>query len=134
MSESRQAYRIRRALEHGLDDIPPAALRRLEAARHLAVSRQKLPATETAIELAGAHGFSSGSVAAPTPRHIPYARQILAITALLIGMWLSFYWHSNQYVHELEEVDSALLADDLDPEVLMDPDLLEWLKDNSLEE
>jgi hypothetical protein len=28
-------------------------------------------------------------------------------------MWISFYWHSVQYVTEIEEVDSALLTDDL---------------------
>lgn len=126
MNEERYAYRIRQALNHGMKDIPPAASRRLEAARHLALSRQK----QTAPSLAAAghghflHHFGS---------HTPYLKQILAIIALLLGMWISFYWHSVQYVTELEEVDSALLADDIPPEAFLDNDFFEWLKDNSEE-
>ena len=43
MNEERYGYRIRQALNHGLPDISPAASRRLEAARHMALSRQKQP-------------------------------------------------------------------------------------------
>ena len=128
MNEERQAHRLRQILNHGLKDISPAASRRLEAARHLALSRQKHPATELA--LAGTrHGLLS-HFGAP----VAYTRQILAVFALLLGMWLSFYWHSVQYVNELEEVDSALLADDLPPEAFMDDDFFEWLKNDSLPE
>ena len=66
--------------------------------------------------------------------HAPYLKQILAIVALLLGMWISFYWHSVQYITELEEVDSALLTDDIPPEAFMDNDFFEWLKDDSSEE
>jgi hypothetical protein len=127
MNEERYAHRVRQALNHGLKDISPAASRRLEAARHLALSRQKQ--TEPQLVLAGAasgHKLRHGA-------HIPYGKQILAILALLLGMWLSFYWHSVQYVSELEEVDSALLSDDLPPEVFMDDDFFEWLKNDSLQ-
>ena len=53
--------------------------------------------------------------------------------ALLLGMWISFYWHSQQYVSEVETIDSALLADDLPFEAFLDKDFLEWLKDDSAE-
>ena len=66
--------------------------------------------------------------------HTPHLKQVLAILALLLGMWISFYWHSVQYVSALEEIDSALLADDLPPEAFMDNDFLEWLKDDTSEE
>jgi hypothetical protein len=62
---------------------------------------------------------------------MPYAKQILAIMALLLGMWISFYLDSVQYISQLEEVDSALLSDDLPPEAFMDNDLFEWLQDDS---
>ena len=128
MNEERYAYRVRQALNHGLEDIPTAATRRLEAARHLALSKQKQTVRE--LVLAGA-----GSFASSLPRvHIPYLKQALAIVALLLGMWISFYWHSVQYVTELEEVDSALLADDLPPEAFMDNDFFEWLKDDTSED
>ena len=127
MNEERYAYRVRQALNHGLKDISPAATRRLEAARHLALSKQKQPVA--GLVVAG-HGLSSFGFAT----HIPYLKQILAIAALLIGMWLSFYWQSVQYTTALEEVDSALLSDDLPPEAFLDNDFLEWLKDDSPEE
>ena len=127
MREERYGFRVRQALNHGLKDIPPAASRRLEAARHLALSRQKLAAPQ--LLLAGpANTFSrSGN---PTA----YLKQILAILALLLGMWISFYWHSAQYVADLEEVDSALLTDDLPPDAFLDNEFFEWLLDDSSED
>ena len=127
MKEERYAYRVRQILNHGLNDIPPAASRRLEAARHLALSRQKQAAPEMVLAQSGARSFS-------TSPHRPYLKQAMAIAALLLGMWISFYWHSVQYVSALEEVDSALLADDLPPEAFMDNDFFEWLKDDTSEE
>lgn len=130
MNEERQASRIRQALNHSLKDIPPASARRLEAARHLALSRQKQ--AEGQLALAGhARGFGLR-----LGGEMPYLRQVLAVFALLLGMWISFYWHSTQYISELEEVDSALLADDIPPEAFLDDDFIEWLKqddDSSLD-
>ena len=40
------------------------------------------------------------------------------------------YWHSHQYVTEIGDVDSALLADELPPEAFLDNDFFEWLKDS----
>jgi len=125
MKEERYAQRIRQALNHGLRDISPAASRRLEAARHIAVSKQKVSAPQLVLAGIGRHA---------TWQDKPYLRQILAIVALLLGMWLSFYWHSVQYVSELEEVDSALLSDDLPPEAFLDDDFFSWLADDSSED
>ena len=127
MKEERYAQRIRQALNHGLKDIPPAASRRLEAARHLALNRQK---QEVAVLALGTVGQQGGKVW----REIPHARQMLAIVALLLGMWISFYWHSVQYVADLEEVDSALLTDDLPPDAFLDNEFFEWLLDDSSED
>lgn len=124
MKEERYAQRIRQALNHGLKDIPPAASRRLEAARHLALSKQKLPVAQLALSTGSRQLGSSW-------QDVPYARQILAIVALLLGMWISFYWHSVQYVSEIEAVDSALLSDDLPPEAFLDEDFFSWLTDDS---
>jgi hypothetical protein len=127
MKEERYAYRVRQALNHGLNDIPPAASRRLEAARHLALSKQKQPVHQAVLAHAGNWSFSSAA-------ELPYLKQLLAITALLLGMWISFYLDSVNYVHALEEADSALLSDDLPPEAFMDNDLFEWLKDDTSED
>ena len=125
MNEERYASRVRQALNHGLKDIPPASARRLEAARHLALSRQKQEFPQLA--LAGDHGrrhfhFMSDN------RHL---RQILAVLALLFGMWISFYLDSVKYISAIEEVDSALLSDDLPPEAFLDNDFFKWLKDDT---
>lgn len=128
MKEERFGYRVRQVLNHGLNNIPPTAERRLEAARHLALSRQKVAATQWQLATQGA------SLSPRFGHHIPYFKQILAVCALLLGMWISFYWHSSTYVAELEDVDSAVLSDDIPPEAFMDNDFFEWLKDNSSEE
>jgi hypothetical protein len=125
MNEERYASRVRQALNHGLKDIPPASARRLEAARHLALSRQRQEVPQLA--LAGNHGrrhfhFMSDN------RHL---RQILAVLALLFGMWISFYLDSVNYISAIEEVDSALLSDDLPPEAFLDNDFFKWLKDDT---
>lgn len=127
MNEERYAYRVRQALNHGLKDIPPAASRRLEAARHLAMSRQKQPTAQLATAGHGSLSLRFGT-------NTPYLKQALAILALIVGMWIAFYWQSVQYITELEEVDSALLSDDIPPEAFMDNDFFEWLKDDSSEE
>ena len=129
MNEDRIGYRVRQALNHGLKDVPPTASRRLAAARHLALSRQKQAATALAPVTAGA-----GNRLGKLDQQTPYLRQTLAVVALLLGMWLSFYWHSVQYVTELEEVDSALLADDLPPDAFLDDDFISWLTDDSPDE
>lgn len=127
MNEERYAYRVRQTLNFGLKDIPPAASRRLEAARHLALARQKQAAPQ--LVTAG-----TGVLSLSTSVYTPYFKQALAVIALLLGMWISFYWHSVQYVTELEDVDSALLTDDLPPDAFLDNDFFEWLKDDSSEE
>ena len=106
MREERYGFRVRQALNHGLKDIPPAASRRLEA-RHLH--------SHTRSRRRHRRRWRIGQRILPNGAQTPYLKQILAVVALLLGMWISFYWHSVQYVTEIEEVDSALLTDDLPP-------------------
>jgi Protein of unknown function (DUF3619) len=129
MNEETTAYRVRQVLNQGLNDIAPAATRRLEAARHLALSKQKQAAPQLVLATPGGVKWSSSFFR--NHHGIPFAKQALAIVALLLGMWLAFYWHSVQYISEQEEVDIALLSDDLPPEVFLDDDIYEWLKDDS---
>ncbi|KAB2925188.1 MAG: DUF3619 family protein [Dechloromonas sp.] len=128
MNEQRYATRIRQVLNQGLHDIPPTATRRLEAARHLALARQKQCLPE--LSLAGAGSWLNRQLG-HSGIDLARIKPFLAIIALLAGMWLSFYWHSIQYVSEIEAVDVALLADDLPPEAFLDQEFIEWLKDDS---
>ena len=125
MNEERYASRVRQALNHGLKDIPSASARRLEAARHLALSRQRQEVPVLA--LAGNHGRRHFHFMSDNRR----LRQILAVLALLFGMWISFYLDSVKYISAIEEVDSALLSDDLPPEAFLDNDFFKWLKDDT---
>lgn len=129
MNEERYASRVRQALNHGLNDISPAVARRLEAARHQALSRQKQAAPQMVLASSKFSGIQFRILS--DNRHL---RHILAILALLLGMWLSFYMDSVNYVTQMEEVDSALLSDDLPPEAFMDKDFFQWLKDDTSEE
>ena len=129
MNEERYASRIRQALNHGLNDTSPAVARRLEAARHQAISRQKQTAPQLALAGNKTPAFHIRSI--PDNR---YLRQALALLALLLGMWISFYMDSNNYVREIEQADSALLSDDLPPEAFLDNDFFQWLKDDTSEE
>lgn len=128
MNEERYAARIRQMLNRSQQEIPPAASRRLEAARHLALARQKQAEPEFVLATAG--NWASSQL---LRSGIDFARvkPFLAIIALLLGMWLAFYWHSIQYVSEIEAVDMALLADDIPPEAFLDNEFIEWLKDDS---
>jgi Protein of unknown function (DUF3619) len=127
MNEDRYALRVRQALNHGTKDIPVAVARRLEAARHLALTRQKQ--AEPQLGVAGYNGFLFRFI---SDNH--HVRQILAAVALLLGMWISFYLDSVNYVTALEEVDSALLSDEMPPEAFMDNDFFEWLIDDTPED
>ncbi len=128
MNEERYAYRVRQTLNHGLQDIPQSASRRLEAARHLALSKQKQDSSELVV------GTGSALALLKAGHPMPLLKQVLPIIALLLGMWISFYWHSLEYVTQIEEVDSALLTDDLPPEAFLDNDFFEWLLDDSPED
>ena len=124
MREHQIAGHVRQALNRGLQDVPPAASRRLEAARHMALSRQKLSQTE--LQMASPGRSRSTAVGSGHP----YLRNLLSALALLAGMWIAFYWHSEHYVNEVGDVDSALLSGDLPPEAFLDHDLFEWLRDS----
>lgn len=126
MNEERYAHRVRQSLNYGLQDFPQATSRRLEAARQLALSRQKQAAPQLVA--------STGHGAVHFGHDTPYLKQIIAILALVMGMYLSFYWQTHQYISNLEEVDSALLADDLPPEAFLDKGFSAWLADDSSEE
>lgn len=129
MTEERFAYRIRQGLNQSLGDISPSALRRLEAARHLAVDRQKQTVQQPV--LAGAGAGHSSTVFGGSFFHHDRSRQILAVFALITGMALALYWQSHQYISDLEEIDSAVLSDTIPPEAFLDKGFAAWLSDSS---
>lgn len=114
------AYKIRRALDQNMANLPDNTVSRLAAARSIALSRKKkdaplpIPVTQTA--MAG-HG-TNGS-------HAPFLwlRRIgMAIPAIvLIGGLVGIYeFEQQQRIADTADIDTAILTDELPPEAYLD--------------
>ncbi len=115
------AYRMKHHLDQGADRLDALTLNKLMAARQHALSRQKLALTVTGLSLAGI-GRTAQEVI------FPRARAILALLALTTGIFGSYYWNHLQQAEENEEIDSALLADDLPINAYLDHGFHTWLE------
>jgi Na+-translocating ferredoxin:NAD+ oxidoreductase RnfE subunit len=58
----------------------------------------------------------------------PSARSLLAVMALSVGIMGTYYWNAFQQSQEFEEIDSALLADELPPSAYLDRGFHVWLE------
>lgn len=110
---------VRRALDSGLRHLQPEVEQRLDAARDLALSRQRHPAAHLA--LAGNVELATGLWA-----FRPRALGVLALaTAFLLG---TAFIHGQRHIHDIEEVDSAILTDALPLEAYQNKDFDKWLR------
>jgi hypothetical protein len=57
-----------------------------------------------------------------------HARSLLAVIALTIGATGTYYWNAFEQAREYEEIDSALLVDDLPPSAYLDRGFHAWLE------
>lgn len=119
MNEERYAALIGRALNRSAQDLPPTASRRLAAAREFALARQKRSSPEF-VASSSFRGATAGPVSA--------LKQGLLILALLFGAGIAFYWQGQDYIARTEEIDIALLADDLPPAAFLDQDFSAWIE------
>lgn len=125
MNEERLAHQIRQRLNVGLLDISANAQQKLEAARKNALAHQKIGETQMVLGMSGkAHSLNSG-------HDHTVLRRALAVTALVLGMAFAYYWDGQQSLDELEEIDSALLRDELPPDAYLDKGFAAWLKHSS---
>jgi hypothetical protein len=60
-----------------------------------------------------------------------HARTVLAIMALTVGATGTYYWNAFAEAQEYEEIDSALLADELPPSAYLDKGFHAWLERGS---
>ena len=58
-------------------------------------------------------------------------RTFLAILALLLGVVFAYYWNAFEQASENEEIDSALLAEELPPNAYLDRGFQAWLEKHS---
>lgn len=122
--EEQLARRICRTLDQGVEELDPVIAERLRAARERALRHQLQAAT--ACEIVGAGGTASlGHGRGECDSHA--VRTLLAMLALLLGVVLAYYWNGFDQATEDEEIDSALLADDLPPNAYLDKGFQAWI-------
>ena len=121
-TEREFAYRVRHHLNLGAEGIDRKIADRLFAARQNALVRQKAAGAQ--LSLAGA-GHAAADVI------LPYARALVAMIGLAIGVVGVSTWNDYQKAAEFEEIDSALLADDLPLNAYLDKGFQAWLSEQS---
>lgn len=122
MNELKFSYRIRQVLNQGVEGLDRGTAGRLEKAREAALAHQKLAVARFSVA-----GF--GEVAG---RALPaYGRAVVAAFALLVGVVFTYYWNNFEQAAQNEEIDSALLADDLPPTAYLDKGFQAWLERSS---
>ncbi len=121
-NEIQFAQKISHALNQRMDDLSPALAARLHAARTQALSHQRQPATM--LSLAGV-----GHVATDFLR--TGALTTVLILTLVVGVAGSIYWNEYVQADENEEIDSALLADELPINAYLDDGFQLWVDHSS---
>lgn len=112
-------YKARQILNQGVDTLDRDVAGRLHDARQTALNYQRVPVG--GLRMAGigdAVGFA----------FLANARSLVAIMALSIGAMGTYYWDAFEQAQEYEEIDSALLADELPPSAYLDRGFQAWLE------
>lgn len=124
-TEMEFAYKVRHYLNQGTDEVDRKTADRLFSARQNALAHQKVAGAQ--LSLAGV-----GHVAADVV--LPYARTLIALVGLAIGVAGVSVWNEFEKAAEHEEVDSALLADDLPINAYLDRGFQAWLSEHFSED
>ncbi|MDK9724752.1 MAG: DUF3619 family protein [Sterolibacteriaceae bacterium MAG5] len=120
--ELKLTYLVRQALSHAVEDLDEKTVSRLHEARMEALSRQRVAIGR--LGLAGI-GLKTG-VSLPA-----YGRTFIAAFALLLGVAFTYVWTHFEQAAQNEEIDSALLSDDLPPAAYLDKGFQAWLDRSS---
>jgi hypothetical protein len=122
MNEHDFQFRVRQHLNTSARQVSPSVASRLHDARQKALGRQKV--TVRRFSLAGiSHAF--------TERALPQGRTAIAMVLILLLVVGSGLLGEMQRMAELEEVDSALLSDDLPIDAYLDQGFDAWVQNNS---
>jgi hypothetical protein len=124
-TEREFAHKVRHHLNLGTEAIDRGTADRLFAARQNALAHQKKAGAQ--LSLAGA-----GHIVADW--FLPHARSLVAMVGLAIGVIGVTTWNDYEKAAELEELDSALLSDDLPIHAYLDKGFLAWLSEQSSED
>jgi len=118
--DSEFGYKARQILNEGLVALDRKVVGRLHQARQLALNSQRVPVS--GLRIAGI-----GQVV-ELASFFSNARNLLAVVALSIGAMGTYYWNAFEQAREFEEIDSALLADELPPSAYLDRGFHVWLE------
>jgi hypothetical protein len=66
--------------------------------------------------------------AAAEQKILSHAKTLLMVLALSVGTIGTYYWNGDEQAHERDEIDSALLTDELPPTAYLDLGFQAWLK------
>ena len=112
-------YKARQLLNEGLNGLDADVAVRLHRARQAALDRQRVPVA--GLRLAGLGRGLDMQFGA-------HARTFAALLALTLGIVGTNYWNTLTQIQQHEEIDSALLVDDLPPSAYLDEGFDEWLE------
>jgi len=121
-NEREIAYMVRHHLNLGVDGIDRMTADRLFQARQNALAHQKV---------VGAHLSLAGIGHVAADMILPHARALIAMVGLAIGVAGVSVWNDFEKAAEHEEIDSALLADDLPINAYLDKGFQAWLSEHS---
>lgn len=122
MNEQEFALRIKQELDRGSHELPRSVQLRLQTARRLALDHQ--PAQIGVLSVAGIARLFEGRT---REWLVPVATAVALSLMVVAGSQLS----AAQQAMELEEIDSALLSDDLPIDAYLDRGFVTWLKRDS---
>jgi hypothetical protein len=115
MNETEFAYRVRQALDEGLEHVDYKVALRLEKARRAALDRssagEAVPARAPALRLASAGGPDLDE----RPALVQWALRagvLVPIIALALGIVGIKQWQMDRTVNEIADLDFAVLLDD----------------------
>lgn len=117
--ETEFGYKTRQILNEGLATLDKRLAERLHEARQMAVNKQRV--SVRGLRFAGMGHEVEFAVSSG-------ARNLLAAVALSVGVMGTYYWNAFQQAQEYEEIDSALLADELSPSAYLDRGFHVWLE------
>lgn len=124
MNEQEFHRRVRQHLTASAHDLSPSVSSRLHEARQKALNRQKV----------AVRGLSLAGLGHLITEHVlPRGKTTIAMIAVIMAALGSAVLGQWQHAADLEEVDSALLADDLPIDAYLDRGFDAWVQNDSPE-
>lgn len=121
--ENELARRIVEHLDAGVDQLDPATRERLLAARERALGRYRVqPAPVLGLAWAGQ------AIARVSEHRFYSVRNLVAVTALVLGLTGLAIWNSLGPTNELADIDAGLLTDELPINAYLDKGFDSWLE------